>query len=241
MTDLFNEEAPQDKPKEPENQAAPESPPADPFASLLGEIKNQEGEQKYADVETALKSVAHAEGTIAELRNKVKQMEDQLVQAKSTEELAASLGKHTPNEPNEQPSGGEQGIDVEALVEAALAKREQEKTASEQADTRKSNAENVRDSLRETYGDKAGEVFKEKAEELGLTADELVSLAQDKPQLVLKQFTKKAPQPNSMVGGVNTSNLSNTPAPTLTPPKGRTAKDMVASYREHEQAILNQS
>lgn len=243
MTDLFDEEAPQDKPQEPEKKEAPASqPPEDPFKDLLGSITDHEGRVKYADTETALKSIPHAENTILSLRQELREAQDKLEKATTVEELAASLGKNNPKAQEEQPSPKAPEVDVVALVEETLQKREEAAKQTQAVETQKTNAYKVRDTLLEKHGDKAKEVFSKKAEEMGTTPESLAVLARTEPDLVLNLFNAATkPTSNPMSGGVDTSTFNKSPAPELTPPQGRTTKDMVAAYRAHAEAIANKS
>lgn len=243
MTDLFAGEAPQENQPNPEKKEAPApQEPANPLQELLGSIVDHEGRQKYADPATALKSIPHAETTILSLRQELREAQEQLAKATSVEELAASLGKSTPKAPAEQPSPETSEVDVAAIVQKTLADMKAAEQAAAQATSEEANAHKVRDSLLELYGEKAQEVFSKRAQDLGTTPEGLAQLARTEPQMVLSQFQPSKPStPNPMFGNVDTSTLSKPAAPELTPPKGRTTQDMVASYREHAAALINKS
>jgi len=90
---------------------------------------------------------------------------------------------------------------VAALVSKSL-------TQAQQADIAKNNLSKVVDTVKQAFGDKAEEVFYGKAKELGMSMEEINSLAARTPVAALKllgvEGSTPTPQPNN-AGSINTS------------------------------------
>lgn len=174
------------------------STPAIPeeLAPFIGEGK------KYKDIETALKSVPHAQSHISKLEEDMKALKEELEKRRSAEELLAELRAS---------KEGNEGTPPSALSEediAAIAGRTIE--AREQARLAKANAERVASSLRERFGDKAPELYAQKAKELGMEEATLNIMALKYPDAVLAYFPKPTTQGGKLHSSVNTAALPTT-------------------------------
>ena len=160
---------------------------SNPFADLLGTIKNERGEPKYRDPQTAFEALKHSQEFIPQLKNensslreKVLELEGMVTKLKTVEEtverLAASQGR-----------GGETtslAIDEQSiaeLMERTLTKRDQEVR-------QRTNISQVTAKLKEKFGENAEATFYNKADELGMDRSEINSLAAKSPQAVLQLF-----------------------------------------------------
>ena len=183
--------------------------------TLLASIKNPQGEQKYKTVEDALKALGHSQSFIPELQHKVADSEAKLNDAaqklQELDALKETVAKLTQKltETPETPSG-------KSLSEADIAEIVgRQLTAKQQADQAKANTKIVTDALGKQFGDKAATVFYGKAQELGMSQEQINSLAASAPQAVLTMFGvsggvahKQTANPPS--GTVNTAGFSNT-------------------------------
>ena len=173
------------------------------FSDQLAGIKDENGRQKYADVNTALTSLGHAQGHISNLENQVAELQGQLNQQQGMEQVLERIEASRQTN-TEQPSvNGLSKADVLAIV--------QQKEAAEIA---YANEVAVTKALTEKFGDKAMEQLELKASELGVNVDFLQSIAQKSPKAVLNYFeVSSTPNSNPTSGGVNTEALNTNVAP----------------------------
>lgn len=175
------------------------------LSTLLGGIKNDEGAQKYATPEEALKGAAHAQEYIRELKNGQAAMEEELRKVK--EELnkrddvksvvEAALSSREPAQP-EVSTPTATGLGQEDVLQL-LERRDAEKQA-------KSNIQDVGAKLAARFGagDKLKETLSAKANELGMTNKDLLALAAKSPQAVLAMFPESKASVDSIETKVNT-------------------------------------
>jgi hypothetical protein len=159
-------------------------------------------EKKYKTVDDALASVPHAQQHIARLEADNKALRDQqlAIQARLDALITRSPSTDGVQALPQQNTAG-QPVDMEALVEKALARRQLEAKTQE-------NSSKVAAELKQLYADKAESVYVEKARELGLDVQDLNSMAAKSPQAVLALFKQTTQQQSSNVhGGVNTLSL----------------------------------
>ena len=161
-------------------------------STLPAELTDLVGEgKKYADVDTALKSVPAAQAHISKLEKELEdmktaqaQLEVDLKARQSVEEALKSVGSQ--GKPDTTPAQQDQvqGVkpeNLEGSIQAILDKNAKAAAA-------KQNVETVREALSKTFGDKAKEAFESKARELGLPVAELNRISAQSPQAALKLF-----------------------------------------------------
>lgn len=182
-----------------------------PFADLLGQIKNDRGEQKYKDTAEALKALQHAQNFIPQLTQEKSAMEQELQTLRAevaklkavesvVEKLTATQNNSVPT--NTQPVLDEQKI--AELVTRTLSAREVEAV-------QKANVSSVVGALQTAFGQEAERTFYTKAQELGMSAAQMNQLAATSPQAVLKLFgvqggpVQKVNVPTPTQAGVNTA------------------------------------
>lgn len=158
-------------------------------------------EKKYKTVDDALASVPHAQQHIAKLEADNKALRDQqlAIQARLDALFTKSPTTDGVQALPQQNTAG-QPVDMEAIVEKALAKRQLEAKTQE-------NSSKVAAELKQLYADKAESVYVEKARELGLDVQDLNNMAAKSPQAVLALFKQTNAQPSSVQGGINTLSL----------------------------------
>ena len=157
------------------------------YADLLGSIKNERGEPKYKDVQTALEALRHSQEFIPQLKSEKEKTEQQLAALSAEVERLKTLEQsieqlNLQNRGNEgTPPASISKDDVASMVNATLTQREV-------AIKQKANQDAVAESVQKAFGDKAQETFYGKAKELGMSAEEINSLAAKSPTAVLKLF-----------------------------------------------------
>ena len=159
----------------------------DAFADLLGSIKNERGEPKYKDINTALDALKHSQEFIPQLRTEKEKLELELAnmrkeveRLKTVEETVERLTSQPPQQ-NLPPVAGLTEEAVANLVTQTLTARERQVLES-------ANLTKVVSTMKELYGDEAEKTFYSKAEEVGLDRAAINSLASRSPQAVLKLF-----------------------------------------------------
>lgn len=158
-----------------------------PFADLLGTIKNERGEPKYKDLNTALDALKHSQEFIPQLKSDKERVEKELEDArKEIERLKAvedSVTRLTSGQ-SPQTTQTSQGLDAEAvanLVTQTLQRRETEST-------QKANLSSVVNTLQQAFGQDAEKNFYSKANELGISVEEMNTLAAKSPKAVYDLF-----------------------------------------------------
>lgn len=176
---------------------------------LLAQIKNENGEQKYKNLEDAIKGLKASQEFIPQILNEKRQMEDELARLRevankqeSIDEVLAKLKTAGQNEENTsgQKTPPQDGLKEDAvldLVNKALASREAERIAAD-------NITKVNNTLKQKFGEKASEVVANKAAELGLTPEDIKSLSAKSADAVLKLFGESSPsKPQPTTSSIN--------------------------------------
>jgi hypothetical protein len=205
-----------------------------PQVDLLKTVLNERGEPKYSSLEEAFKGLANAQTYIPQLKTELdtkeqelSRLREELAKRQSVEEVVSRLTTAQQQQPQVTTSGAfdEQGID--ALISSKLSAYEQQKL-------QKTNVEFVQGELVKIYGDKTKELVAAKAFELGMTAEELGTMAATKPKAVLSWFGQSTQHntysPNTH-SSVNTSKFQQAPQE----PVGRPEKSLLAGASTKDQ------
>lgn len=176
------------------------------IATLLSEIKNERGEQKYATLQDAIIGLKNSQEYIPTLKQQLTQRETELAEARAqaakVAELQSAVEALTQREPT--PPQGNAGLtpeQVAELVNRSLSDRER-------AELVKRNTALVASTLQTSLGADAERKYNEKAAELGMTPAELNALAAKSPKAVLGMFGVAAATPQAQSpGSVNTAAL----------------------------------
>lgn len=174
-------------------------------ATLLGNIKNENGEQKYKTVEEALKALSHSQSFIPTLQKESREKDNLIKEltekAGKIDQLEASL-QEIVNRQNTKTNVEIDEEQIHNLVNNSLSKITEKARAE-------SNTKQVIDKLVELHGDKAGEVFYTKALEAGLDKAEINALAAKSPSAVFKLLGLDTAVNNKSVGTgtINSVNL----------------------------------
>lgn len=231
-TSIFNSQAPA------ENQAVNNevSDHKDDYTSFLSEIKNERGEQKYKSIEDALYALKHSQEYIPELKNKAETVfrEKDALEKKlqSLEETVFELTSR-----KEQPST--QGVQIDenavtSLVEKALSQSQERQQAA-------NNQKAVVETLNNKFGEKAEDMFYSRAKELGMTVEEVNSIAARSPKAALailgvsESDVHKQSTYSPTKGTANTSNFS-TPQETFIA-REKTSTSIGATTEDIKEAV----
>lgn len=178
MSELFTEETTS-------TTAAPASTPAEGAAQPVAiavpdEVKGLIGEgKKYATIEAALASIAPAQNHISTLEQENAEFKAKL---ESNDKLDTILQKL--NQPSEgaAPATTAPALNIGDIVNAVKNDLKQEATVA----TKTSNRASVKSKLTEKYGEKAPEEFAKASQRLGMSPEDLTTLAETSPQAALQ-------------------------------------------------------
>ena len=215
-TSIFpsNPQPPADSQQAPASNGAPAQ--ANPLDTMLASIRNEQGEQKYRTVEDAIKALAHSQSYIPQLRTELDSTKAALAAAQAERERIAELERTVQqltqnNSPAATPPAGLSEEQIASLVTRTL-------TQNQQAEVQRNNLASVVEAVKQSFGDKAEEVFYSKAKELGMSAEEVNTLAAKTPKAVLTLLGVNAvPNVNRSVpsAGVNSNAFQGNPAGTI--------------------------
>lgn len=172
----------------------------------LGLVVGEKGEQ-WKDPSVLAKGYVHAQNRIKELEELAKKARDNDAAERLLEELRKKATDPVVSQtPNQNPNGTEEGnttqssADLERLVEETISKREQANTAKE-------NLTQADRMLSEAFGTEASKTVEAKAKELGLSKEELTSLASKSPSAFMTLIGQppKKDTNTSLTSTVNTS------------------------------------
>lgn len=167
----------------------PANPQTDPLADLLREIRNEQGEQKYKDIPTALKALANSQQFIRQLQEEKRSVEEEKERVRAELEKMGTIDDYvkrlqpnnaTADQPKETPKGdgGLSEERVAQLLEERLTARERQAVAT-------ANLSQVETHLKQTHGERAAEFLKQRASELNISVTDLKELAMKTPSAAL--------------------------------------------------------
>ena len=216
--------------------------------TLLSSIKNEDGSQKYATIEDALKGAANAQEFIPKVLNEKRDVESEIEKLKAElakrqtlEELAEALKTKAPNsKPAETEakveSKGLQSDDIDKLLEQKLSQREV-------AAAQQGNLKSVVDSVSAAYGEKASEHIKNTAQKFGMTAEALKTLSAENPQVALRLLDLEGSKQNTKPTSPSLSKAPDSDPNRREKPVrgaargGLSRSDLLANWRESEQFV----
>jgi LysM repeat protein len=220
----------------------------DPFATMLADIKNADGQPKYKDVQTALAALKASQEFIPTLQAKLAEetataaaLAAEASRAKELERLVESLTK--PSTPSSPPPSAPQGapVDIAAEIQKAL-------LAQRTSEVAKTNTDSVIARLHAEYGTEAEKTFYAKAQENGLSVAEINALAAKSPKAVyslLGLSSESKRQPNVAPTGSTINTAGFTPAVDSLIGKnkvgtrlGATTQDTIAEVRRSKEMIV---
>lgn len=214
----------------------PASQGGDELTTKLASIVNEKGEQKYADVQTALDALKNSQDYIPTLKNEVSEKDSEIAQLR--EQIAKSQGvqealerfasqgqqpQAQPTAPVEPQQVAQEQVDINSLVQAAFQAHQQQTQAEK-------NLNEVNSVLTSQYGDKAVEYLQKKANELGTTAEALQEMAKTNPTMAMTLLGTEKPKTSMTYGGANTAGFVSPQTPKLEAPS--TSMLMGASHTQ---------
>lgn len=220
----------------------------DSFADLLGSIKNEKGEPKYRDVNTALDALRHSQEFIPQIKTENEQLKSELNQLKEQlsklSNIEQQVQKLTSKENTEQRTA------APALDENVVAELVTRTLSAQQLKAvQQSNIQAVVDAMKNSFGAEAEQTFYAKAAEIGMQPADINALAAKTPQAVMKLFgiadTKQQTKNiTPTVGGLNTSGYNQKPESNIRRNTngvllGATTKDLVTEFG-HAKALVQE-
>lgn len=189
-----------------EPQPATQAPAQVPsYDAQLAMIVNEQGEQKYKNVEEALKGSAHAQAHIANLTQQLAELKQAAEKATTLDSVMEAMKTSTTQEPSTPPATA--GLDESKVAEMfnnfySTAEQEKIAVANEQA---------FSSDLMSAYGDKAVETMANKAQELGVDLNVVRDMARKSPAAAkaLLGLNAQPTTTTSMQTSVNTAALDN--------------------------------
>lgn len=174
------------------------------FSNQLADIKNEEGKQKYASLEEALKGLKNSQEYIPQLKDKVSEYESEITKLKaelekrkSVEEAIGSLSNTNDERTEDQSSVTKlDESTVESLVAKILSERDSNTTKT-------INKNKVNTALVSKFGDKAKEVLLAKANEMNTDIKTLGVLSETNPDMVLALFSASQSSSKPMTSSYN--------------------------------------
>lgn len=207
---------------------------------LLVSLKNDNGDQKYADIDTAMKGLVESQEHIKRIEQENASLRDQQSKAATLDTIIEKLSTKQPSETipetsfNQEAVAQPEQVDVAAQVEAILAQRAQ-------VDQAKANTNMVVSKLQETYGKDAGSKLYNKFGELGLSQQETNELIESRPKLVLATLGVDRPataRATPQTSSVSTAAFQQEPAPKVGNAfKSSTTSMLTSEWNAHKQII----
>lgn len=208
----------------------------DPLAELttkLAEIKNEAGEPKYNDLNTALDALVESQKYIPTLKEEKERLEKELEEVRSSSSARENIEevvKQLLNEAGERDADPRSDLTEESVAKL-VDKTLQERTHEQQL---KDNLSMVSNSLTEQFGDEkvAREEMAKKASALGISTEKMAQLAQESPQVVISLFGgQKASTPTP----TTTSTVNTTAFKPAEKPLEKPSKSLLAGASSNDQ------
>jgi hypothetical protein len=162
--------------------------PQDDVATLLSAIKNERGEPKYKDLNTALQALQASQEFIPSLKTQyetekaeAQRLREEVARLRTIEETVTALTQRQAEAPGTPPAVGLTEVQIAELVNRTLTQKEKETM-------QRSNINSVVSTLQQSFGADAEKKFYEKAQEMGMTMEEMNTLASRSPKAVLSML-----------------------------------------------------
>ena len=209
------------------------------FADKLAQITNDQGEQKYSNVFTALEALKATQDHVKTLEGENKQLREEHTKAATMDEILQQMTANK-DQTVETKTSGFDAESVKGVTRQTLQEIMAEQAAAD-------NQKSVVEQLKKKFGsqEKAEEQYIAKAAELGLSTDVLDNLAASSPKAVLNYFDVKGEvTPNKNVeGSVNTEAFKAHQEKTEAPKNimyGADSVDIVNAWKAAGQAVQNE-
>lgn len=198
----------------------------DNYSAMLASIKNERGEQKYKNIEEALKALQSSQEYIPKLHQEIDNLKSQKNTLEEQYEKALSIsekidllleerdrsgapfddngGEPPPPEPKEPPAQNNLNTD-ELYRDFRQRMRNEEASLVQQR-----NFEEVNRALSQMYGDKAYEFIANKSTEYGMSVEQMKQLASTNPKAALSLLGVSGKKEMNISNSYNSSNFKTT-------------------------------
>lgn len=198
----------------------------DNYSAMLASIKNERGEQKYKNIEEALKALQSSQEYIPKLHQEIDNLKSQKNTLEEQYEKALSIGEKidllleerdrsgapfddnggepTPPEPKEPPA--QNNLNTDDLYRDFRQRMRNEEASLVQ----QRNFEEVNRALSQMYGDKAYEFIANKSTEYGMSVEQMKQLASTNPKAALSLLGVSSKKEMNISNSYNSSNFKTT-------------------------------
>ena len=198
----------------------------DNYSAMLASIKNERGEQKYKNIEEALKALQSSQEYIPKLHQEIDNLKSQKNTLEEQYEKALSIGEKIdllleerdrsgapfddnggeppPPEPKEPPA--QNNLNTDDLYRDFRQRMRNEEASLVQ----QRNFEEVNRALSQMYGDKAYEFIANKSTEYGMSVEQMKQLASTNPKAALSLLGVSGKKEMNISNSYNSSNFKTT-------------------------------
>ena len=209
--------------KNPEEGNTP-PPQGNNYDNLLANIKNEKGEQKYKNIEEALKALQNSQEYIPKLHQEIDSLKSQKNTLEEQYEKALSISEKIDLLLDERDNSGAPKLDEEPPVEPPKAEEPpqglntddlyrdfRQRLRNEEASRiQENNLAHVNSVLSKMYGDKSYEYIANKSTEYGMTVDQMKNLAATNPKAALNLLGVSGKKEMNIGNSFNSSNFKTT-------------------------------
>lgn len=224
-------QAPTESSTAPQEEAQQSPSPDSLFADQLAQIKNEKGEPKYKDPNTALEALRHSQEYIPQLKSenetlkeKIARLEAEAAERQRIEDQLERFASQR-QEPAPQGEAALTPEQVQQMLEQHLTQREQQSLAA-------SNVKKAQEAIVSKYGEKAADEIRRVSQELGMSPEDMESLAAKSPDAVIRMFSAT---PSRTTATPPTSSYNVPPTPSTEEFDGKPKRSMLAGASSKEQ------
>lgn len=236
--DIFDDNKVTDKPADDSTEKPVVNEEGAPNAvdQLLKDIKRDDGTQKYATAEEAIKAGAEAQGHITKLESELAELREKGNASDKLDELLDAVKSKGSGQGDEKTVSTMKPEDVLGIVQDYI-------KDSKAAETRDDNIKSVTSVYKDRYGKDASDKLYGKAADLGFSVEEINRMIATNPNAALKVLGEDAPKKSVTDpvsgGGVDTSQFQGKPAEAPTSIMGSTkSSELVDAWKASKQRTL---
>lgn len=186
--------------------------PNNDITTILSEIKNEQGEPKYKNVQEALNALKHSQSFIPTLKQELEQSRAEAARLKAESEKMAELERTvaalTQGQQKTEPTSPGK-VDEETIASIVQKSLNEARLKA----LRDENLSTVVKTMQEKFGAEAGDKFYGEAQKLGFSKAEINDLAAKNPAAVLQLLGVNQAQGNSKTtpntSTINTNGMGN--------------------------------
>ena len=198
----------------------------DNYSAMLASIKNERGEQKYKNIEEALKALQSSQEYIPKLHQEIDNLKSQKNTLEEQYEKALSIGEKIdllleerdrsgapfddnggePPPPEPKEPSAQNNLNTDDLYRDFRQRMRNEEASLVQ----QRNFEEVNRALSQMYGDKAYEFIANKSTEYGMSVEQMKQLASTNPKAALSLLGVSGKKEMNISNSYNSSNFKTT-------------------------------